>query len=400
MGNDHDTPQTPEAAAARPEAARRREPPTIELAATEVTRDADAPPESGPESPSQPEHAAQPAPGRPGLTGALSGAATGAATAGAVLAAAWLVGWPMTAPKPPPPVAAETGAINALATRLSTLEADFRTAAALPQTAGSADLAPRIEAAERAQSALRDALAAGQAETGRLAAALEELKSELAALKAAPPATAAAPDLSAIEARIAEVAETARRAAASADAAGKTGQRAMADDRPLRRAVVATQLESAAQSGEPYAALLATAKGFETGVGALTPLDVFAASGVPRPDALGAELTALLPPPPRKSPAAADGFLDRLQASAARLVRIRREGPADGPGREAVTARAAAAARAGDLDTARRELTALPAAERGAFAAWIAKVEARDAALAAARAYAAAASAALARPAP
>lgn len=403
MGNDHDTPQTPDDAV--PEARPRRAPPTIELAASDVVTE----PAAG-EPPPDPAEAH--APRRPGL---IAAALTGGGAALAVLAAAWLAGWPLT-PEPATPAAPTADAVAALATRLSTLEADFHTAAALPQATESAGLAPRLSALEQAETALRDQLAAARAATDKLAATVGAMQSELAALKAAPGDGAPAPDLGPLEARIAAAtatAEAARDTAAKAVTTAATAAAAKADTpanadtatAPLRRAIVAAQLASAVQQGEPYAALLAAARnlagGSATDIAPPAALDAFAATGVPRASALSAELASLLPAPPHEAPTSADaGLLERLQASATRLVRIRRDGPADDSSREAIAARAAAAAGRGDLAAARQTLMTLPAAERGAFAAWIAKVEARDTALAAARSYAAAAAAALAQPTP
>jgi hypothetical protein len=402
VGNDNDSPD-PTAAAPAPEARRRREPPTIELAASDVTSEtaangsaADAGATQDPGS--APQASAETASGGPEArsprSGLFAAAATGAGGALAVLAAAWFAGWPPAEPAAPHPVATDSSVTNALASRLTTLEADFRTAAALPQASGTdtAALVRRIDALEHAQNGLREALAAEKSGAAQLAAGLDALKSEIAALTAAPRETAATPDLSALETRLAEIDATARRAASAAS-------RPAGDETALRRAVTATQLDAAVRQGAPYAALLAAAKSFESGPAALAPLEPFATAGLPSAKALGDELLAALPqlaPPPERP---GGGLLDRLQASATRLIRIRRDGPAEGDSRPAIVARAAAAATYGDPDAAPRELIPLPAGERAPVAAWLGKVAARHAALAAARSYAATASAALAQPA-
>jgi len=91
------------------------------------------------------------------------------------------------------------------------------------------------------------------------------------------------------------------------------------------------------------------------------------------------------------------GIVDRLQAGAAKLVRIQRA-DATGTDRASVVARVTAAALRNDLNDARRELNALPPADRGAAQAWLDRADARDAALAASRKFAADAMAALATP--
>ena len=63
-------------------------------------------------------------------------------------------------------------------------------------------------------------------------------------------------------------------------------------------------------------------------------------------------------------------------------------------------ARVTAAALRNDANEARRELNTLPPADRAAAQGWLDKADARDAALAASRQFAADAMAALAKPAP
>ncbi|RIK97829.1 MAG: hypothetical protein DCC74_06430 [Proteobacteria bacterium] len=404
MGNDNDTPEPAADAAPPPDTRRKREPPTIELEASEVKSEpgADAAPS---EAASPPEAPPQPSDAPSSRFGMFAAALTGAVAALAVLAAVWLAGWPTTAPEPQRPAAADTTVTDALGSRLSTLEADFRTVAALPQASGgeTADLVRRIAALEQAQGGLRQALAAEKSGAERLAATLDTLKSDIAALKAQPrEATTAGPDLSALEARVTEIGLVARNAAATAATAATASQRPANGDAALRRAVTAAQLDAAVRQGTPYAALLAAAKRFEGDTATLAPLDAFADSGLPSDRTLGDDLLAVLPQlaPPQETPGAAAGLLERLQASATRLVRIRRDGPAEGDSRPAIVARAGAAAKSGDLDAAKRELMTLPAAERAPVAAWLARIDARQAALAASRSFAATAAAALAKPAP
>jgi len=94
--------------------------------------------------------------------------------------------------------------------------------------------------------------------------------------------------------------------------------------------------------------------------------------------------------PPREG-----GFLERLQANAERLVRIRPldEPPGDDPA--AVLTRIEQRALQADLPGALTELAKLPAPARAAAQAWIAKAQARLAAIAASRRFAADAFAAL-----
>jgi hypothetical protein len=133
----------------------------------------------------------------------------------------------------------------------------------------------------------------------------------------------------------------------------------------------------------------------------LKPLEGFAASGVPTAATLSRELLTLVPklsPPAQQNDVAASGLVDRLEAGASRLVRIERT-DAVGNDRGAVVARATAAALRNDANEARRELNTLPTADRAAAQPWIDKADARDAALAASRQFAADAMTALAKPA-
>ena len=104
---------------------------------------------------------------------------------------------------------------------------------------------------------------------------------------------------------------------------------------------------------------------------------------------------------PKLSPPAPDtattgaGIVDRLQAGAAKLVRIQRTDAA-GNDRGSVVARVTAAALRNDVAEARRELKTLAPADRAAAQAWLDKADARDAALAASRKFADDAMAALA----
>jgi hypothetical protein len=107
---------------------------------------------------------------------------------------------------------------------------------------------------------------------------------------------------------------------------------------------------------------------------------------------------------PKLSPAVPEtattgaGIVDRLQAGAAKLVRIERT-DAVGNDRSAIIARVTAAALRNDSADARRELNTLAPADRAAAQPWLDKADQRDAALAASRQFAADAMAALAKPA-
>ena len=122
-------------------------------------------------------------------------------------------------------------------------------------------------------------------------------------------------------------------------------------------------------------------------------------TGVPSVPLLGRELLTLVPKlsPPAENVTSGSGIVDRLQAGASKLVRIERT-DATGNDRGAIVARVTAAALRNDLADMRRELNTLSPADRAPAQAWLDKADARDAALAASRQFAADAMTVLAKP--
>jgi hypothetical protein len=292
------------------------------------------------------------------------------------------------APAPPPQV--DSAALDALTARIATVESK---AAAPPAAAAAAPdpaLAAHVDALEKSVATLRDELAAADARSQQLASGLE-------AVKSAPRETPPPPDLSAINNRLAQIEAAAKTLSAEAAQRNATPR----DDVPLRRVVAASLLDVSVRAGEPYAAALAAAKPLAANADALKPLDVFAATGVPSTNVLNRELLALLPKlsPAQENSTTGSGIVDRLQAGAARLVRIERTDAITGNDRNAIVARVTAAALRNDIAEARRELKTLAPADRAAAQSWIDKADARDAALNASRQFAADAMAALAKPA-
>jgi hypothetical protein len=314
----------------------------------------------------------------------------GAGAAGLILAMVWLFGSP-TEPASPAPVAppVDQAAVEALVARVARLESKTATPVA---TVPDAAAATRIEALETSIAALRAELGSSRSRSDRLSAMVDELK---AAPRDAPP-----PDLSAVNERLAQLERSTR-----AEIAATAQQNAKpADDAPLRRVVAATLLDVSVRHGEPYVAALDAAKALAPDPAVLKPLEPFAASGVPSPAALSRDLLTLLPKPapapaPETAATTGAGIVDRLQAGAARLVRIQRTDAADSTDRTAVIVRAAAAAQRNEVAGARRELNALQGADRAAVQPGIDRLDARDLALAASRQFAADAMAALTKPA-
>ena len=242
-----------------------------------------------------------------------------------------------------------------------------------------ADLGPRLEAMN---SATRDV-------RSRADAALDAAQKNSASL-AAPAATNS--DVEALTARVAALeqgAKAAQERIASTAGADKAG----------RLAFVAVSLRAAVERGDPFARELAAAKPLADPklLGALEP---FAATGVPRSAALARELSQLTGAmlsatgaPPREG-----GFIDRLQANAERLVRIRPINEAPGDDAATVITRADVKAANGDIAGALKEVKSLPATATAPAQIWIRKAEAQAAALAAARSLAEGAVGALANP--
>jgi hypothetical protein len=358
----------------------KRAPPTIDLEATEIsgeTQNTQGAQSAGAEATPKPSS-------RAAGSAAFIAAVTGAAAAALVMAVVWLSGWPAVPQAEAPQ--ANTAAIDALTSRVAAIEARVaRPAAAVPDPA----LAGRLDALEKSVASLRGDLAGLRAQSEKLAADLKDVKS-------APRDSAAAVDLSGINARIAQL-EQATRAQSAVTAQGEAKP---ADDTPLRRVVAAALLDVMVRTGEPFSAALAAAKSLAPSPDALKPLEGFAATGVPNPFNLSRELLALVP---KLSPAAEAGattgssLVDRLQAGASKLVRIERT-DTSGTDRGNVVARVTAAALRNDVNEARRELKTLAPADRAAAQGWIDKADARDAALAASRQFAAEAMTALAKP--
>jgi hypothetical protein len=175
-----------------------------------------------------------------------------------------------------------------------------------------------------------------------------------------------------------------------------------ADDIALRRLVVASILDLSVRQGEPFAAKLAAAKALALDPEALKPLEDFARSGVPNPASLTRELLNLVPklsPPAQETSATSAGVIDRLKASASKLVRIERT-DVTGSDRGAIVGRITTAALRNDLADARREVEQLSPPDREVAQGWLDKVKERDAALAASHHFANEAVAVLAKPAP
>ncbi len=370
---------SPEDTTPSPDSGRaRRAPPTIDLEASEVSDETRNTSEDAPPEPISPEPS-------PAISPWVIAAVSGAVAASLVICVGWLLGWPAVLPATSSAPPSNAAIIDGLAARVASIEAKIsKTAAPAPDPA----MVNRVEALEKSLASLRGDLSGLRAQSEKLTAAVNDVKST-------PRESAPSVYLSAINERIAQV-ERATRAQVSEIAQESAKP---ADDVPLRRVVAASLLDVSVRQGEPYAAALAAAKSLAENADALKPLDGFAASGVPSAASLSRELLTLVPKlsPAQENATSGSGIVDRLQAGAAKLVRIERT---DGVGndRGAVVARVTAAALRNDFAEARRELKTLAPADRAAAQAWLDKADARDAALAASRQFASEAMAALAKP--
>lgn len=282
----------------------------------------------------------------------------------------------------PAPLGADSKALDDLSQRLGKLET------ALTQVKpGAADpaLLARLEAVENALKALGVTLTALNRRVDEaITSAADAGKRADAAAKAAtdaqaPPAPSVdRTDVDALNKRIADL-ERATKAIEGAATKPTT-----AADPAVRLALTIGALRSAALRGEPFAPLLDTVKALGTEPQQLAPLEPFAKSGIPTEGQLTNELNALVPALLKSTDAHAprDGsFLERLQANASHLVRVRPVDAPQGDDAGAIIARIEVAATRRDVAAARAELNKLAPAARAPADAWMKKVDARQAAL-------------------
>jgi hypothetical protein len=409
MADKRTTPETPEGAQqAAPQDAgsgprrKKRAAPTIDLTATEMPSSEAAsppqpdPPRSGPAS----DAPADPAGTRPRgriIMATLAAGVAGAVTVMLVLAALWLTGLvPVryaASTNTGAHAVTDTKAIDTLTQRVSKIE---DTISKLP--AGDAGVAERLAAADSAMKSLGIALTALNRRSDDTAATASQARERAdAAVKAVTDLRASVQDAaknSSAGISPAELDALQKRMAAleqSAKAARDDIAKASSADIAARLALSAAGLRDAVASGAPFAAELAQAKSLGADDKILAPLAPFAATGVPTPAVLAQELRALLPAMLKISGAQAPegGFLERLQANAGKLVRVRPVDAPPGDDPSAVLARLEIDAAKADFAAALADFGKLADATRAPAQSWIAKAQARQAALAAARQYAA-----------
>jgi hypothetical protein len=398
-----------------PGARRKRPAPTIDLTATEIAAaepeaapvhpdpvkaaasnpeappPADAPPVPPHVPPSEPPRAAPPPPSG-GVTWLPSDFPRPAAVAGALAAAGvllvflsiWLI--------------VPRGSGDAMATltpRLASIETQLRDLAARPAPASidpkaldalSGRLAKLETALNTPRPAVTDPAIAGR--LGSLEGQIKPLSDSITALQnAARGGAADHGEIVKLSDRIAALEKADR---VVADQLAKNTA-AAANDRPVRFALAASALRAAFERGDPFTAELAAVRPLTADTQALAAIEPFAASGMPSAAVLGRELLAALPVMQRAAGATQrdGGILDRLQANAEKLVRIRPIEAAPGEDANAILSRIEVKAAHADIAGALAELAKLPPAVRAPALAWIAKAEARGKAVDASRRLAA-----------
>jgi hypothetical protein len=310
----------------------------------------------------------------------------------------------------PPPATVDPKVIDGLAGRVSALEAAAREQRPPVPDPGLSNrlsgletqikaldekiegLDGKIGAAARRADEIDAAAGDARQRAESTAAAIDQLSQKLTQLAAQPPAPAG------IEALANRVASLERSAAAIKTEVGKE-RAGDAEDRVARASLAAEALNAAVERGESFAGELAALQALGADSKALAALAPFAASGIPSAAALSGELLALMPALNKAggTPAPEGGVFARLAADAKSLVRIRPIGDVKGDDPTAILARVEVRASKSDVAGALVELAKLPEEARAPAQAFIAKAQAREAALAASRQLAADALAALAK---
>jgi hypothetical protein len=296
----------------------------------------------------------------------------------------------------------DSKAIDGLSQRVAKIE---QTVAALP--ARDPASAERLANADNAIKSLSVALTtlgkrsddiAANATKARESAeaatkAVSELRTSLQNAATTSPAGASAAELEALQKRVAALEQSAK------EARGDIARNSTVDN-VARLALSAAALQSAAMSGAPFAAELKQAQALGADGKTLAALGPFAVKGVPDNKTLANELSALMPAMLKASGAKTPpgGFLDRLQASAGNLVRVRPIDAPSGADPSAVLARIEIDAANANIPAALADLAKLPDKVRAVAAAWIERAKARTAALAAAKQFAAEATRGLGQP--
>ncbi len=174
-----------------------------------------------------------------------------------------------------------------------------------------------------------------------------------------------------------------------------------APDAAGRAAIVAAALRTAVERESPFTVELAAARSLGLDERALAALEPFAATGVPMRNELFRTMSALLPELQRVlAPNGRDlNYLERLQASAAKMMNIRPVGNEPGDNPAAVISRIEFRMARQDIAAVTAELDKLPAPAKELVEPWRTKALARQEAVESARLIATASLAKLGEPA-
>jgi hypothetical protein len=380
MSDKRTTPDSAESARRRKRAA-----PTIDLTATEVpaTGHEEPPSEPPPADPAQPATDNEPesSPGTATVNDnssrpsdllnapALAGGLIGAAAVAIALSALWFAGVVPVRYASPTDSSAQVVALEKQVRDLQNRQAD-------------PGVSERLAAVDNALRSLGIALTALNKRSEEVAAratasekTLTELSDSVRDLTKNTSAGLSPTDVDIVQKRLSAL---------------EQAMRASTSDNPARLALVAAALRDAVASGLPFATELDRAKSLGADDKTVASLAPFAATGIPASAPLAQELRVLIPAmekvPGTEAPG---GFIERLEANAGKLVRIRPVGAAAGDDRSAVLARIEVAATNGDIAGALTDLGKLDDAVRAPAQDWIGKAQSRQAALAAARQFAA-----------
>ena len=402
-----------------------RPPPTIELKATEVEHPAapqdTAEPKTEPAADAGTEKHDAPAAGletrdASGATPAAKlplhplahviSAVVGAIAAAAVLVSLWLAGFTVARNVVNSQIAAsETVGSNTanaeIAARLDKIEHAMQA----PKSESSGvppALGDRLTAVEMQAKMLGDSSATLNHRIDDVAAAAQAAQKQAASAASAAEAAKSAgqagvqrSDIEALTNRIAALESAVK--TLSEQVAHPT----MGIDQAVRLSVAAQALQVAVASGVPYEVELKAVQALGATADATAPLEAFAATGVPRADALAHELAALVPAL-RQAADTSSGdttFLRKLEANAQKLVHITPIDAPPGNDPDAVITRIDIDANRADIAAALKEIAALPERLKPLTAAWAKTAQARQAALAASRNISADALAAFSKPA-
>ncbi len=234
----------------------------------------------------------------------------GAAIVALVFLGVWLAG--LVPGRHAGPADEATASVAALNDRLAKIESSVaKTPASDP------GVSERLSAADNAVKSLGIALTALNKRNDEVAAraeavdkAVTELRDSVQGLSRNTSASLSPADVEALQKRLATLEQAIR---------STTG------DKAARLALTAAALRDAVIRGVPFTAELEEARALGADEKHLAPLASFAASGVPSAATLAQELRVSIPALAKASGAQSPGgdFLDRLQANASKLVRIR-----------------------------------------------------------------------------